>query len=248
MSPGYLWIHPRWTCWTRLSAASDPRSGCFTRRWRSTCVTRAPATAHQLQSQSRLTEVLLAHVPRTADGHRDWSRADEYTRTYLPTHAASGGVLDTLLDEAGFLATAEPGRLLAALPTANTSRGIQIARIVERVGQQLLRSPREEQVCYLEMAARMAGDDALANDLAAFAPDRPWSVPWARWEPLHDGRFLGHHNDWIAAVRTVDTGHGIIVVSASDWTIRAWSLVDGSPVASGLSRTGLAGRRHDLLH
>ena len=40
------------------------------------------------QTQRRLTEVLLAHVPRTPAGGRDWSRADEYTRTYLPVHAA----------------------------------------------------------------------------------------------------------------------------------------------------------------
>ncbi len=186
------------------------------------------------QIQRRLTEVLLAHVPRTSADGRDWSRADEYTRTYLPVHAAEGGALDIVLGEAGFLATAEPGRLLAALPTAITDRGTQIARIVERVGQQLLRSPPEEQVCYLEMAARMADDDLLAEDLAAFAPQRPWSVPWARWEPLDDGRLLGHHNDSVAAVRTVDTRHGIIVVSASAWAIRAWSLTDGSPVASGL--------------
>ena len=186
------------------------------------------------ETQRRLTEVLLAHVPRTPAGGRDWSRADQYTRTYLPVHAAGGGALEIVLGEAGFLATAEPGRLLAALPAAITSRGRQIARMVERVGQQLLRSPPEEQVCYLEMAARMAGDDLLAEDLAAFAPQRPWSVPWAHWQPLDDGRLLGHHNDWIAAVRTVNTRHGVIVVSASAWAIRAWSLADGSPVASSL--------------
>ncbi len=186
------------------------------------------------QTQHRLTEMLLARVPRTPAGGRDWSCADEYTRTYLPVHAAEGGALDIALGEAGFLATAEPGRLLAALPTVITDRGRQIARTVERVGQQLLRSPPEEQVCYLEMAARIAGDDLLAEDLAAFAPQRPWSVPWARWEPLDDGRLLGHHNDWVAAIRTVGTRRGVIVVSASAWTVRAWSLADGSPVASGL--------------
>lgn len=186
------------------------------------------------QIQRRFTEVLLARVPPASGGGRDWSCADEYTRTYLPVHAAEGGALDIVLAEAGFLATVEPGRLLGALPTAISDRGRQVARVVERVGQQLLWSSPEEQVCYLEMAARMAGDDLLAEEMAAFAPQRPWSVPWARWEPLDDGRLLGHHNDWIAAVRTVSTRHGIIVVSASAWTIRAWSLADGSPVASGL--------------
>ena len=61
------------------------------------------------ETQRRLAAALIAHVPRARDGVPDWSCADDYTRTYLPVHAARGTrILDTLLDDAGFLATAEP--------------------------------------------------------------------------------------------------------------------------------------------
>ena len=189
-----------------------------------------PAT----ETQRRFTDVLTAHVPRSDAGTPDWSRASHYTRMYLPLHAAQGHVLDSLLEDAGFLATAEPARLLAALPAVTTDRGRLIVRIVERVGQQLLQAAPGEQVCYLEMAARMAADDRLAADLASFAPKRPWSVPWAHWDTLSDGRLLGHHDGWVLAVSTVDTPHDTMVVSASAWAIRAWWLGDGTPTASGM--------------
>lgn len=185
---------------------------------------RAPADI-----QSRIADVLIAHLPRATCGQPDWSRAAGYTRTYLPVHAARGQALDSLLDQAGFLVTAEPARLLAALPAARTARGQRIARIVERVGQQLLQAPPQERACYVEMAAKMAADEQLARDIARFAPRRPWSVPWARWQPLDDSRLLGHHGDWVRAVATVNAPHGVIVVSASAWAVRAWHLADGAP-------------------
>jgi WD40 repeat protein len=190
----------------------------------------------EIRRQRELVEALRRAVPPGAAGP-DWAHAPSYVRRHLAAHAAAAGLLDDLLGEAGFLATAEPGRLLAALAEATTERGRQIAQIVERVGQQLLQAPPGEQVCYLEMAARMASDDPLAKDLAEFAPQRPWSVPWARWEPLDQGRLLGHHNDYVVGVSAVDTEDGTIVVSASAQSIRAWSLAEGSLVASGIGES-----------
>ena len=188
--------------------------------------------------ERRLAEAIVARVPVQADGTRDWPRADSYTRTYLPVHAAAGKVLDGLLSDAGFLVTAEPGRLLAALPTAQTARGRQLAQIIQRVGQQLLVAPPGEQACYLEMAAQMAGDALLAAAVAQAAPARPWSVPWAEWQPLDESQLLGHHDDYVVAVGAVETPGGTVVVSASQWTLRAWTLPAGTPVAVGLGEPG----------
>jgi hypothetical protein len=173
------------------------------------------------ETQRRLAADLLAHVPPTRAGVPDWPRAAGYIRTFLPFHASQGEMLDTLLEDVGFLATADPARLLAALPAVTTDRGRLIARIVRRVGQQMLKASPGEQACYLEMAARMAGDGRLAADLAAFAPQRPWSVSWAEWDTLDDGRLLGHHDNWVLALSAVDTLHGTVLVSASAWAIRA---------------------------
>ena len=188
-----------------------------------------PAEIHR-----RFADVLIERLPQTRAGTPDWSRAGQYTRWYLPFHAALGQILDSLLDDAGFLATAEPARLLAALPAAITDRGRLIAGIVQRVGQQLLQASPDEQVCYLEMSARMAADSRLAAELAVFAPRRAWSVPWALWDTLDDGRLLGHHDEWVLAVSAVETSSGTVVVSASAWEIRAWHLADGSPVLLGV--------------
>jgi WD40 repeat protein len=188
-----------------------------------------PAETHR-----RLVDVLTAQLPRTPAGTPRWPEAAEYTRMYLPFHAARGQVLDPLLDDAGFLATADPARLLAALPAVTTDRGRLIALTVQRVGQQLLQASPGERACYLEMAARMAGDGRLVPGLAACAPQRPWSVLWAQWDPLDDGRLFGHYDTWVLAVGAVETPYGTVLVSAGEWAIRAWRLADGSPIPSGI--------------
>ena len=179
-------------------------------------------------------QCLLGTVARRPDGARDWPTAHPYLRSQLAGHAVEGAALDFLLEDAGFLAVAEPARLLAALPAATTGRGRQIARAVARVGQQLLRAMPGEQACYLEMAARMTGDECLARDVAAAVPQRPWSVPWARWQVLDDGQLLGQHDDYVGAVSAVGTAAGTVVVSASASAIRACRLADGSPAAPGI--------------
>lgn len=190
---------------------------------------RPPAEIHR-----RLTEVLLEHLSPTSAEGLLWADADAYTRTYLPFHAAEGQVLDRLLRDARFLATMDPARLLAALPAASTPSGRRAARTVQRVGQQLLMASEDERVCYLEMAARMAGDEELAASLAAAFPDRPWAVRWAHWDDLVATRMLGHHDDYVLALATVEHPRGAVVLSASAWAVQAWFLRDGAPLASGV--------------
>ncbi|MFJ5731507.1 AAA family ATPase [Streptomyces paradoxus] len=186
----------------------------------------------------RLADILLEKLTSSSLEERDWAHADRYTRTYLPFHAGEGQVLDPLLDDAGFLAAVDPARLLTALPTAHTGSGQRVARIIQRVGQQLLVAPEDERICYLEMAAHMGGNVRLAGKLAAIAPDRPWSVLWARWDALIESRMLGHHDDYVLAVDTVATARGIVVLSASAWGIQAWRLADGEPMVTGVREPG----------
>ncbi|MFJ3802948.1 AAA family ATPase [Streptomyces sp. NPDC090088] len=182
----------------------------------------------------RLAEVLLERLSAAAAGGPVWADADAYTRTYLPFHAGEGHVLDTLLRDAGFLAAMDPARLLAALSAVRTPSGRRAARTVQRVGQQLLVASEDERVCYLEMAARMAGDEELAAGLATAFPDRPWTVRWARWDDLVATRMLGHHDDYVVALATVEHPRGPVVLSASAWAVQAWFLRDGAPLASGV--------------
>ncbi|MGV9456607.1 NACHT and WD repeat domain-containing protein [Streptomyces sp. NPDC003635] len=181
----------------------------------------------------RLTDILVENLPASVADGPDWTRADAYTCSHLPFHAREGQVLDRLLDDAGFLGAVDPARLLAALPGAVTESGRRVARIIQRVGQQLLVAPEDERICYLEMAARMAGDDHLAAELGAAVDSHPWSVLWARWDALIESRMLGHHDDYVLAIATVETAMGVVVVSASAWNVRSWRLIDGAPVATG---------------
>ncbi|GAA3116948.1 hypothetical protein GCM10010449_43820 [Streptomyces rectiviolaceus] len=190
---------------------------------------RPPAEIHR-----RLTEVLLERLSPTSGDGLVWADADAYTRTYLPFHAGQGHVLDRLLCDASFLAVMDPARLLAALPAACTPSGRRMARTVQRVGQQLLVASEDERVCYLEMAARMAGDEELAASLSAAFPDRPWAVRWAHWDDLAATRMLGHHDDYVLALATVEHPRGAVVLSASAWAVQAWFLRDGAPLASGV--------------
>jgi WD40 repeat protein len=182
----------------------------------------------------RLTDILLENLSSSSADGPNWTRADAYTRTHLPFHAGEGQVLDRLLDVAGFLAAVDPARQLAALPATRTEPGRRVARIIQRVGQQLLVAPEDERICYLEMAARMAGDERLATELAATAADRPWSVLWARWDALVESRMLGHHDDYVLAVAIVETARGVVVVSASAWGVQSWRLTDGEPMSTGV--------------
>src|SRR5215475_5801088 len=220
--PGPPW-RPLWAR-TRIASATSP--GCCSTRRRPACCT-APRQPIRSVTGSYT-------VPRCEDGRRDWTRANEYLRTFLPVHAAAGGLLDALLTDAGFLAVVEPGRLLAALPAATTQRGLRIARLIERVGQQLLRHPRAEQICYLQLSARMCGDELFAQQIDALDVPRPWSVLWARWTQLSDGRVLAHHDDYVHSVAVIPHRGEQVVVSASTWMIAFHRLADGRPTMPAL--------------
>ncbi|WP_208609524.1 caspase family protein [Streptomyces atriruber] len=62
-----------------------------------------------------------------------------YVRRYLALHAAEGGVLDPLVEDADFVLTADPDQLLAALPRLRTAKGRRAGRAVRDV-EELLRS------------------------------------------------------------------------------------------------------------
>ncbi|GAA1037730.1 hypothetical protein GCM10009557_51900 [Virgisporangium ochraceum] len=172
--------------------------------------------------QRRITTALAGLV-------RDWPAAGRYVRTHLATHAAVGRCLDGFLDNPDFLVVADVSRLLPALASARNPR----ARAVERIGQQLLTTDPRERVSYLELAARMAGDDEFAERVDRIDPGRPWRVTWAQWSTPDESEILGHF-DTLVEVRVVELPDGPIVVAAGQWAVRAWHVRDGSAVRGGI--------------
>lgn len=189
-----------------------------------------PAT----EIQRRIAGVLIDRVPPAAGGERDFLAADAYTRRHLATHAAAGQCVDDVLADAGYLAIADAARLLPAIAAATTPQGQRRARMLERVGQQLLLTVPQERVSYLEMAARMAGDDDLAARFGRLDPERPWRATWTRWVDLDDSRVLGHHDGYVLNVQLVETSLGTIVLAAGTWAVRGWWLRDGTPAPAGI--------------
>jgi WD40 repeat protein len=181
--------------------------------------------------EDRIVRALLDGVPHRADGTRNWGAAGPYAKIYLSVHAAAGGVLDVLLDDAAFLVAAEPARLLAALPAVRTPAGRDRADLIERFGQQLLSCPAEDRASVLELAARTGGSPRLADQLLALEGESSWSVPWARWYPTEPGHVLCHHDDWVHSLATATVRGQPFVISASSWTVAVHSLTDGQPEA-----------------
>jgi len=175
---------------------------------------------------------LIDLVPPDGQG-RNWLDADSYTRAYLATHAAAGGILDDLILDARFLVAAGPDRLLAALQSCRSARAREISSVVERTGSPFLRSAVEGRASYLEMSARKHGDSELANAVAALPLKRSWSLPWAHWAEenrLVRGRTVGQHPGYVVGVAVTGPDDQLCVVSASKWAVQARRLADATPV------------------
>ena len=191
-------------------------------------------------AQQKITRALLAHVPLRSDGEgRDWRLAHPYVRTHLATHAAAGGLLEKLLEDAWYLIIASPDRLLRVLRQVTSQSARQEAEVYERAAHHLLPGAYDTNVSYLELVARCNGADDLAYRLATLKLDRPWSVPWARWQTSHPHRVLGRHEDEVTVVTLGKLDGQAVVVSGSyDETVRRWELTTGAPIGDPVTHDG----------
>jgi hypothetical protein len=124
--------------------------------------------------------------------------ADPYIRTHLATHAGRAGLLASLIDDPGYLIAADPDRLFVAL-TPLRDPSARMARAVYRDTFDELRSCGEhERAAYLELAARKAGTEDLAERLGGrVEPTHPWRARWAQWQPNAEHFIAGRHDWWV---------------------------------------------------
>ena len=180
----------------------------------------------------RLLDAWMSSL-RETNGDGRWAEAAPYLRTHAADHAAAAGVLDRLIADPSFLVAADPNRLMLALPSL-TSPVARIARTVYRRAVGALRSsPQAEHASYLEMEARKAGADDLAEQLARLQePTRPWTVRWAHWQPHAEHFIIGRHAEHsitgsrICQVRAVALaeldGKPIAISGGDDGAVRVW--------------------------
>lgn len=101
---------------------------------------------------------------------------DRYLRRHLAEHAAASGRLDDLLENARFLAIADPDALLPLLANTKHPAGL----VYRQVAYQLRGRTQQEKIVLLETASHLAGDRNAALQFDHLLPRRPWRVKWAQ--------------------------------------------------------------------
>ena len=170
----------------------------------------------------------------------DWlSCEDHYIRDHLAGHAAAAGLLDGLLTDAGFLLVAEPAELLRSIANAVGDSARQAAAVYERVVYAMSSASTSDAASHLELAARQAGLDWLADRAGTIDAGQHWRARWARWQPPGPSRVVGRHAGPVGAIAVVELdGRTIAVSCGGDGSIRRWDLAARRALGSPLHGHG----------
>ena len=159
---------------------------------------------------------------------KDWLDADGYVCRHLASHAAAGRKLDKLILDPGYLAVAEPIRLVAAFANLADDKAREIADVYRRVAHELPMAEPLERMALIHLAA--------CQDAPELAPDleppllTAWRCRWARWLPSAPHRILGRHAGRVTAVALGEVDGEPVVVSGSwDNSVRLWDVHSGQP-------------------
>ncbi|MET9002064.1 WD40 repeat domain-containing protein [Amycolatopsis sp. NPDC004169] len=179
-----------------------------------------------------IADVLVARVPRTLEGRRDWTCAHPYTLRHVATHAARAGLIDELVTDADYLVHAEPDGLLLALHQTRTDDGALTAAVY-RCSADLHRhlpATRRRQVLAADAARFRAA--ALQQDLSASLRWRPrWATGQQAVHALHT-TFIGH-TGWMQGVACASLNDRPVAVTARDDSIAiVWDIATGNEITT----------------
>jgi hypothetical protein len=127
-----------------------------------------------------------------------WLNCDKYLWLHLADHAAKADYLDELIRDPGYLAVADPARLILALPHLTSVEGRRFADIYGRTVDRLIGQSPLERMPLVHMTAQME-DHNLAPMLEPPVPTR-WRCRWARVRPSAPHRVIGKHDRVVSAV------------------------------------------------
>ncbi len=192
--------------------------------------------------QRAFTTALRRSVPYAVDGLPDWVRAHPYALRHLATHAASAGLLDTLLADIEYLVHADYETLMPRLLEAEGEEA-QLNTAVFRSCLHVLRhldAAARRQVLAVE-AARF-NVPHLVEALNGKADRRAWKALAASGAHLSSNlrnALTGHTGLVEGLACTEVNGRPVAVTGSNDLTVRMWDLTTGEPV--GLPMTGHTG-------
>ena len=150
-----------------------------------------------------------------------WLDCDRYIWRHLADHAAQADRLDALIRDPGYLAVADPVRLVSLLPGIRDEQGQRFADIYNRVVDRLIDEPPLERLPLIHMTAQMEAPD-LAPQLEPPVATR-WRCRWARVRPSTPHRVIGRHTGPVTAVALGEVdGRAVVVSGSDDQTIRLW--------------------------
>jgi|GEM_PF-816297 len=176
------------------------------------------------ETQGHITDALRQGVEGAA-----WLDCDRYLWRHLADHAARASRLDELIRDPGYLAVADPVRLVVALPNARSVEGRRLAGIYNRVVDRLMGLPPIDRMPYIHMAAQFE-DPELAVKLYPPIPT-PWRCRWANVIPSAPYRIIGKHHGAVTSIAFVEIdGTPIIVSGSEDGTIGRWNAQTGKPI------------------
>jgi hypothetical protein len=110
----------------------------------------------------------------------DWLNADPYVWRHLADHAAVGGLLDRLMTDPGYLAVADPLRLLPALRSLTDPEARRIAALYRRAADRIARADPIERMALLHLTAWQEEPELGPRLEPLLAPW--WRCRWARWQ------------------------------------------------------------------
>ncbi|MET8679855.1 SUKH-4 family immunity protein [Streptomyces sp. NPDC004647] len=140
------------------------------------------------RAHARITEELLRRVSGLSVGS-SWASAGDagaYASEALPVHAALGGVLPQLLDNADFLVSVSPYALRQGLALAypdGVPQGTFVSALHYMESEGVITDDQGEWAAWLHHAAVTLGRTRLAEEIVANGVNMPWRTLWSRWRP-----------------------------------------------------------------
>lgn len=183
---------------------------------------------HDMVAHQAITKALTRQVRVAPEsGARDWAAAHPYVRDHLATHAAAGGVLDSLLRDTEFLLHAAPAHLNRVLDSAVAPECRQRAAVYRASYAAHAEAPVRERRDILAIDAARYGEAELSQECAR---GRGWRPRWATGaliNPALRGTLEGHPHLVEALDCTLVDGRPHVVTGVFGGSgVEVWDLTD----------------------